>query len=133
VFAELGGYVQVQGSPRAGVSVATYTNGGLELTFEGQVSGFTGVVTLLPTLAGPTGFYILRWINLTGPLTAGAIVVNDATGNVVEFAPGMPTSYDLTGLVVRSLKATCTAATTVAPAWAITTRYDLVYAKPGIS
>jgi hypothetical protein len=133
VFSELGGYVQVQGSPRAGVSVATYTNGGLELTFKAELSGFSGILDLLPLLAGPHGYYVLRWINLTGPITGGIIVISDALGNVLEFVPGQPQAMDLGGLVVRNLEATCTAPTFAAPAFGITTRYDEIFAKPGIS
>jgi hypothetical protein len=139
MFAELGGYVQVQGSPRAGVSVATYTNGGLSAAFVAKASPFTGNVILLGALTGPQGFYVLRQVNLGPPLSAGEITLGDEFGGLADFHVGGETSFDLLGLVDRGpIIAYCAAAACAPPApfpaaWLLTLRYDLVYAKPGIS
>ena len=87
MFSELGGQVQVQGAPRAGVSVATYTNGGLSSVQLARGVPFTGNVILLGAETGPHGYYLLRQVNIQPPYRPARSSSATPSGGSWTFTP----------------------------------------------
>lgn len=134
MFSEVGGSVQVQGSPRAGVAVATYESQGNLFVFQTYTGPTSTSHLLLPAFASH-GTYVLKRACITPRLTGASelILFSNPSANICVWDPTTDLNYDLGGLPITDAPVSLTTDIANPQTIQFSLWYDLIYEPPGIS